>query len=125
MNSRILGGAIVSFVAGAGLVYAVPAHENVVPILRAGAIELVDKGGQVRAQIDLQGDDVVLRLRDADGAIRVKLAASQSGSGLLLLDESTEPGVHMIAKEESTIALRRGGAMNSVLPAREQARPRR
>ncbi len=117
MNTKILLGILFSFVAGAGLVYAASEHEDVVPVLRAGAIELLDSQGQVRAQIDVQGEDVVLRLRDADGEIRVKLAASKSGSGLLLLDETTEPGVHMLAQEESTIALRRGGEMGRILPA--------
>jgi hypothetical protein len=41
---------------------------------------------------------VVLRLLDRLGTIRVKLGAGEHGSGLLLLDEATEPGVHMIAR---------------------------
>lgn len=57
---------------------------------RASATELVDGNGQVRAQLNVDDDDgeVVLRLRDADGSIRVKLGASKDGSGLLLLDEA-------------------------------------
>jgi hypothetical protein len=42
--------------------------------------------------------EVVFRLYDQTGTIRVKLGASQSGSGLLLTDETTEPGVHIVAR---------------------------
>jgi hypothetical protein len=35
---------------------------------------------------------------DPSGTIRVKLGADANGSGLLLLDETTEPAVHMIAR---------------------------
>lgn len=96
--------------------YAASTKDEVVPVLRASAIELVDDRGQVRAQIDVQEESVVLRLRDADGQIRVKLAASKDGSGLLLLDESTEPGVHMLAQEESSIALRQDGQSRQIRP---------
>jgi hypothetical protein len=66
--------------------------------LRARAIELVDQNRQVRAQLDVEpGGEVVLRLRDAKGEIRVKLGAGADGSGLLLLDGSSEPGVQMLA----------------------------
>ena len=68
--------------------------------VRARAIELIDQNGQVRAQLDVEtGGEVVLRLRDAKGHIRVKLGAGADGSGLLLLDGSTEPGIQMLAKE--------------------------
>jgi hypothetical protein len=68
--------------------------------VRARAIELLDASGQVRAQMNVeQGGEVVLRLRDAKGDIRVKLGAGADGSGLLLLDGSTEPGIQMLAKE--------------------------
>ena len=68
--------------------------------VRARAIELIDQNGQVRAQLDVEtGGEVVLRLRDAKGDIRVKLGAGADGSGLLLLDASTEPGIQMLAKE--------------------------
>jgi hypothetical protein len=45
-----------------------------------------------------------LRLLDRSGTIRVKLGASESGSGLLLLDGATEPGVQIIAKWGDTAA---------------------
>jgi hypothetical protein len=69
------------------------------PVLRAGAIELVDADGQVRAQLQVEPDgEVVFRLRDEAGTIRVKLGAGRYGSGLLLLDETTEPGIQLIAR---------------------------
>lgn len=42
--------------------------------------------------------EVVFRLRDAAGEVRVKMGAARDGSGLLLLDGATEPGVHLLAK---------------------------
>lgn len=73
--------------------------QSVIPVLRAQAIELVDDQGQVRAQLNVESNgEAVFRLRDATGAIRVKLGAAEDGSGLLLIDESTEPGVHILVK---------------------------
>ena len=73
--------------------------QSVAPVLRAQTIELVDEQGQIRAQINTESSgEVVFRLRDAKGNIRVKLGAAEDGSGLLLLDESTEPGIHLLVK---------------------------
>ena len=45
------------------------------------AFELVDSNGQVRAQFDVEeSGEVVLRLRDETGAVRVKLGASEDGT---------------------------------------------
>jgi hypothetical protein len=75
------------------------ATQNVTPTLRARFLQLVDERGQVRAQFDVESSgEAVFRLRDAKGAIRVKLGASEDGSGLLLLNEATEPGVHILSK---------------------------
>jgi len=71
--------------------------------VRARAIELVDERGRVRAQLNVEADgETVFRLRDAAGEIRVKLGASGDGSGLLLVDGPTEPGIHMLAKSNGT-----------------------
>ena len=79
-----------------------PAAE-VVPVLRGRALELVDEAGQVRSRINVEQDgEVVLRLIDRKGTIRVKLGAGEGGSGLLLLDEATEPAVQMIARRSGT-----------------------
>jgi hypothetical protein len=65
--------------------------------------EMVDKNGQQRASIKVEDDgEVVLRLRDAKGTIRVKLGANEDGSGLILLDDSTNPGLHALAKSGGT-----------------------
>jgi hypothetical protein len=69
------------------------------PTVRARALELVDARGTVRGQWTVEPDgEVVLRLRDEQGAIRVKVGASARGSGLVLLDETTAPGVQVIAR---------------------------
>jgi hypothetical protein len=68
-------------------------------ILRGRALELVDEGGKTRARIDVESSgEVVLRLLDQQGTIRVKLGAGKDGSGLLLANDATEPGVHILAK---------------------------
>jgi hypothetical protein len=94
-----------------------PAGAKRVPsVLRARAIELVDGRRQVRAEIRVErGGEVVLRLRDEEGAIRVKLGAGREGSGLLLLNEATEPGVHALAGAERTSVTVQRGAQSNVL----------
>ena len=68
-------------------------------ILRGRALELVDEGGKTRARIDVEpSGEVVFRLLDQQGTIRVKLGAGKEGSGLLLANDATEPGVHLLAK---------------------------
>jgi hypothetical protein len=67
-------------------------------VLRAELIELVDAKGAVRAQLKTEDDGaVVLRLRDRNGHVRVKLAADELGSGLLLADDETGVGVHVVS----------------------------
>jgi hypothetical protein len=78
-----------------------PAMETL-PIIRTQAFELVDESGQVRSRLNVEKDGtVVFRLLDQEGTIRVKLGADKNGSGLVLLDETTEPGVHIVAREKS------------------------
>jgi hypothetical protein len=87
-----------------------PAGAQEVPaVLRAQVIELVDGGGLVRAQLKVEPDgEVVFRLRDKNGTVRVKLGAGVDGSGLLLANEKTEPGVHILATRTRTfVALQR------------------
>jgi hypothetical protein len=87
-------------------------------VLRARAIELVDDRGLVRAQLNVESNgEVVFRLRDGNGAIRVKMGASDEGSGLVLLDESTEPGIHMLAKRAGTsLTLKKGSQQQIIRP---------
>jgi hypothetical protein len=68
-------------------------------VLRGRALELVDERGLIRARLNVEsGGEVVLRLLDRQGTIRVKLGAGEEGSGLLLANDATEPGVHLLAK---------------------------
>jgi hypothetical protein len=77
--------------------------ESVPAVLRARMIELVDEHGQVRANLKVEPDGAaVFRLRDAKGTIRVKLGASEHGSGLVLLDDRTEVGAHLLADRKGT-----------------------
>lgn len=79
------------------------AQAAAVPVLRGSALELVDGRGKVRSRINVEANgEVVLRLMDRNGTIRVKLGAGENGSGLVLLDESTEPGVHLLARRAAT-----------------------
>jgi len=90
--------------------------QAVAPVLRARAIELVDGRGLVRAQLDVESSgEVVFRLRDASGTIRVKIGASEEGSGLVLLDEATEPGVHLLAKRAGTSLTLAKGKQQQIL----------
>jgi hypothetical protein len=95
------------------------AHAKVVPtVLRGRAIELVDRRGRVRAQLNVSADgEVIFRLRDENGTIRAKLGADETGSGLLLIDDRTEPGVHLLAKRTGTsVTLQRGDQRRVLTP---------
>ena len=84
------------------LVFTVSA-QSTAPVVRASAVELVDARGVVRSRLNVEPEgEVVLRLMDRSGAIRVKLGAGESGSGLLLADETAQPGVHMVARKGAT-----------------------
>jgi hypothetical protein len=80
------------------------ANQTIPDVLRVRAFELVDETGRVRAQlnVDETNGEVIFRLRDAKETIRVKLGASEEGSGLLLINDLTEPGVHLLAKQDDT-----------------------
>jgi hypothetical protein len=96
-----------------------PAGAKRVPsVLRARTIELVDGRGQVRAQLKVERNrEVVFRMRDQDGAIRVKLGAGRTGSGLLLANEATEPGVHALANaRETSLTVQRGAERATLVP---------
>jgi hypothetical protein len=45
---------------------------------------------------------VLLCLTGAEGRSAVKLGARQDASGLLLVDEGTEPGIHLVARRTGT-----------------------
>src|SRR5688572_8121805 len=80
------------------------AGDQIFAKIRTQAVELVDEKGQNRATLTIETNGAaVFRMRDATGTIRVKIDATEKGSGLLLLDDSTNPGFHVLAKEEGTI----------------------
>lgn len=67
-------------------------------VLRGSALELVDQDGRIRGRLNIEpSGEVVLRLLDQRGRIRVKLGAGDDGSGLLLANDATAPGVHLLA----------------------------
>ena len=72
------------------------AQQDVVPMVRTRAFELLDENGKPRAQINVEKTgEVVFRLRDAKGTIRSKFAASESGAGLVMMDDRTEATVQI------------------------------
>lgn len=96
-----------------------PADAKTAPgVVRATAIELVDSFGRVRAQLNVEsGGQVVFRLRDSNGTVRAKLGADEAGSGLLLLDAATEPGVHILAtRTRTSLTLQREGRRRVLVP---------
>jgi len=77
--------------------------QSITSVIRARSIELVDDKGQSRALLSVEANgETVFRLRDAEGTIRVKLGASRDGSALLLLNDSTAPGIHALARTNGT-----------------------
>src|SRR5688572_25132159 len=79
------------------------APAQVQEVLRARLIELVSANGQVVAQLH-PGEDGGgnLRLRNGTGTVRVKLGATPDGSGLILMDNRTEPAVRLSASTDGT-----------------------
>ncbi len=95
------------------------ATQTIPQVLRVRAFELVDDNGEVRAQLNVESNgEVVFRLRDAKGTIRVKMGASEEGSGLLLINNLTEPGVQILADQNgSSLTLtEEGGAKRVIEP---------
>ncbi|QHT68948.1 hypothetical protein GXP67_20995 [Rhodocytophaga rosea] len=75
--------------------------DQVVDKLTVREFELVDKNGANRVSIKTEDDgSVILRMKDSKGTIRVKMGADESGSGLVLLDADTNPGLQVLAKKE-------------------------
>jgi hypothetical protein len=65
--------------------------------------EMVDDKGNMRASIKAESNgEVVFRLKDKRGIIRVKIGASEDGSALVLLDKNTNPGVFVMAKRDTS-----------------------
>jgi hypothetical protein len=65
--------------------------------------ELVDKNGVQCVSIKTEDDgEVIFRLKDGKGTIRLKLGANEDGSGLVPMDGNTDPGIHALAKKNGT-----------------------
>ena len=93
------------------------ATQTIPQVLRVRAFELVDENGEVRAQFNVESNgEVVFRLRDATGAVRLKMGASEEGSGLLLINHLTEPGVQILADQNGTsLTLTKEGGTKRVI----------
>ena len=81
----------------------VTSAQAVPDVLRAKGLQIVDDGGNVRAQIIVQpgGDTVLFRLIDQKHQPLVKLGAGADGSGLMLTgDPATQEwsGIQVLAK---------------------------
>jgi hypothetical protein len=93
-------------------------------VVRTERLELIDKSGQVRGQLHVENSgEVVFRLRDEKGQIRVKLGASEKGSGFILMDDQTEPGVQMLSgvsaisnARQTGVTLRDGSTSRTITP---------
>jgi hypothetical protein len=86
-------------------------------VLRARSIELVGPDGRVVAQLHTGEDGSgQLRLRSAQGEVRVKFGPSTGGSSLILMDENTEPAVWLASDRNGTsITLAEEGKTKQVI----------
>jgi hypothetical protein len=72
--------------------------QTIEPVLRGRSLELLGDGDVIRARLEVKPEGtVLLQLFDEAGIIRVKLGASEHGSGLLLSDESNATGIQLVA----------------------------
>jgi hypothetical protein len=117
--------ATVAFLLGVHLVRStasvpIAGAQEVAPVLRAQAIELVNAQGLTVAQL-YTGDDGGgdLRLRSGEGVVRVKLGATPDGSGLLLLDRDVEPAIVLGSNAgETRVTLAQQGRRKRVIRPR-------
>ena len=74
-------------------------------VIRARGFDLVNEQGKVVAQLHVgeQGGGNI-RLRSADGTVRVKVGATADGSSLLLFDKEAEPAVELTSNKSGTSA---------------------
>ncbi len=115
-----VGAAIAVIATGAGVTDEAPtsnAPTATFSTVRTERLDVVDRSGAVRAQIQMEDGaegGIVLRLRDEQGQIRVKLGATGTGSGLVLLDDQTEVGVHLVAGADTRIAIGDAGVTRTL-----------
>ena len=71
--------------------------------------ELAGSDGVRRVNIKVEsGGEVIFRMMDKKGTIRVKLGANEDGSALVLLNEDTEPGIHALSKASGKLIVTDG-----------------
>ena len=101
MNAHRLAIALTALNLGL-LVFTVSA-QSTSTVVRASALEIVDERGVVRARLGIKGGTTAeLDLFDSTGTIRVKLGAGEQGSGLVMADDTAQPGVHVLAQRGAT-----------------------
>jgi hypothetical protein len=101
----ILLGGNLAYQAGLISPAAAASPPQVQEVVRAKLIELVAPDGKVVGQLHTSEDGSAnLRLRSGSGEVRVKLGASKNGSGLVLLNNNTEPGVTLYAQDDGGAA---------------------
>jgi hypothetical protein len=86
-------------------------RQDIAPVLRGRALEIVDSLGRVRASISvlppvevsgvMYPQTVLLRLIDTKGGPLVKLGAAENGGGLNL-DDGSDGGVQIIANNKGS-----------------------
>jgi hypothetical protein len=91
--------------------------QDVAPVLRGRAFEIVDDHGRVRAEIKVFPQDpavkmpdgttgypetVLLRLIDSKGGPHVKIGATEDGSAISLGGESNPTDIQMLARGTNT-----------------------
>ena len=79
--------------------------QEIAPVLRTRALEIVDEQGKVRADLKVDHDPevTILHMTDQNGLIRVKLSATSDGSGLMLANNSQQPGIHLLANRTGSV----------------------
>ena len=84
------------------LISARPSGSETFDKITVKEFELVGDNSERRASIKVEDDGTVMfRMMDKTGTIRVKLGANSDGSGLVLLDDATEPAIHALAKKRA------------------------
>lgn len=93
------------------------AAQDVAPILRGRALEIVDVNGRVRASISILPPDpavkmpdgttgypetVLLRLINSQGRPNIKIAATERGAGIVLGGESNPTYIQLLAEGSNT-----------------------
>jgi hypothetical protein len=94
-----LAGALLINLLLLGLIAARPETEPS-DVVTVREFRLVDANNKERASIKVEDTgEVVFRLSDETGAIRVKMGANKDGSGPVRLDDNTNPGIHGLANK--------------------------